>query len=208
MGVRGRDPFEFLAGEVPAPDRIWSPSTVWAWSRLLVPPPGPVLAAEVPAKSMVLGGGGRGALAVVCPMCDQSRWPGPWPARSVDPQGDEQVLGHARAETRVHACAYLGARYGFVTACVRYRSSSCHESAPTAWPLWWPTRRPVIPDCAPSCSESLGADPTKYPEFSRRPRTQRGRRLDALAMTREPRRSVVAPTFRSILMRSGCRGAG
>ena len=29
MGVRGRDPFEFLAGEVPATDRIWSPSTVW-----------------------------------------------------------------------------------------------------------------------------------------------------------------------------------
>ena len=51
-------------------------------------------------------------------MCDQSRWP----ARSADPQGDEQVLGHARAETRVH-CAYPGARYGFATACVRERQS-------------------------------------------------------------------------------------
>ena len=61
-------------------------------------------------------------------MCDQSRWPGPWPARSADPQGDEQVLGHARAETRVHACAYLGARYGFVTACVRQHQSDGRAS--------------------------------------------------------------------------------
>ena len=59
IGATVRDPFELLAGEVPAPDRIWSPSTVWAWARLLSRPPGPVLAAEVPAKSMVLCGGRR-----------------------------------------------------------------------------------------------------------------------------------------------------
>jgi hypothetical protein len=32
--------------------------------------------------------------------------------------GDEQVLRHARAATRFHARAYIGARHGFATACV------------------------------------------------------------------------------------------
>jgi len=35
--------------------------------------------------------------------------------------GEEQVLRHARGETRIHVRAYMGARYGFVTACVRQR---------------------------------------------------------------------------------------
>jgi hypothetical protein len=37
---------------------------------------------------------------------------------SAPARGDEQVLRHARAATRFHARAYIGARHGFATACV------------------------------------------------------------------------------------------